>query len=268
MNSSAPPPESGQYSASQQRPFFYAQPTAQLPFPNPWYLAQLYNPYCISGPGYRGGNPYMPYYSVPLHEYPGFYVPQQQMNLRMNRRPYFNPHPPSPMFYHATRFRHYASPGRRTETKETQTDPRQPEYVPKKHPGTERDDSDKENAVSHSSGISTENEHIPEIAETTMSPVTAMPERDFHKNACNSAQYRNMPPGSFAYEKEEENPKRKPLGQLLKSTGLEEVLSPNSQNLHIICKIQPKAKSKTSLQKRKERASLLKENKQELIQRR
>ncbi|XP_040209107.1 uncharacterized protein LOC120940368 isoform X2 [Rana temporaria] len=203
MNSSAPPPESGQYATSQQRPFFYAQPTAQLPFPNPWYLAQLYNPYCISGPGYRGGNPYMPYYSVPLHEYPGFYVPQQQMNLRMNRRPYFNPHPPAPMFYHATRFRHYASPGRRTETKETQTDPRQPEYIPKKHPGTEREDCDKGNAVSHSSGISTENGHLPETAETTMSPVTAMPERDFVKNACNSAQYRNMPPGSFAYEKEE-----------------------------------------------------------------
>ncbi|XP_072268343.1 uncharacterized protein [Pyxicephalus adspersus] len=37
----------------------------------------------------------------------------------------------------------------------------------------------------------------------TMSPVTTLPEREFHKNACNSAQYRNMPPGSYAYEKEE-----------------------------------------------------------------
>ncbi|KAM5157251.1 uncharacterized protein ACMZJ9_008598 isoform 1-T2 [Mantella aurantiaca] len=202
MNSSAPPPESGQYPTSQQRPFFYAQPTAQLPFPNPWYLTQLYNPYCIPGPGFRGGNPYVPYYSVPLHEYPGFYVPQHQMNLRMNRRPHFNPHPPSPMFYHATRFRHYTSPGRKTETKETQTDPRQPEYVPKNHPGTEKD-CDKGNVVSHSSGISTENDHNLESVEMTMSPVTAMPERDFHKNACNSAQYRNMPPGSYAYEKEE-----------------------------------------------------------------
>ncbi|XP_068090657.1 uncharacterized protein [Hyperolius riggenbachi] len=202
MNTAAPPPESGQYSTSQQRPFFYAQPTAQLPFPNPWYLTQLYNPYCIPGPGFRGANPYLPCYSVPLHEYPGFYVPQHQMNLRMNRRPHFNAHPPSPMFYHATRFRHYSNPGRRTETKETQTDPRQPEYTAKKQISTESKDCDQGNVTSHSSGINTENEHNLETVEMAMSPVT-MPEREFHKNTCNSTQYRNMPPGSYAYEKEE-----------------------------------------------------------------
>ncbi|XP_075684317.1 uncharacterized protein LOC142652553 [Rhinoderma darwinii] len=205
MNAAAPPSENGQYATSQQRPFFYAQPTAQLPFPNPWYLSQMYNPYCIPGPGFRGGNPYLPYYSVALHEYPGFYVPQhpQQMNMRMSRRPHFNPHPPSPMFYHATRFRHYSSPGRRTETKETQTDQRQPEYVAKKHLGTESKDCDVGNLVSHSSGISTENENNVENVGVAMSPVPAMPERDFHKNSCNQSQYRNMPPGSYAYEKEE-----------------------------------------------------------------
>ncbi|XP_069812237.1 bucky ball-like [Dendropsophus ebraccatus] len=203
MNAAAPPPENGQYSTSQQRPFFYAQPTAQLPFPNPWYLSQLYNPYCIPGPSYRGGNPYFPYYSVALHEYPGFYVPQHQMNVRMSRRPHFNPHPPSPMFYHATRFRHYSSPGRRTETKETQTDPRQPEYITKKHMGTESKDKDAENLVSHSSGISTENENNLENVEMTILPAPVMPERDFHKNSCSPSQYRNMPPGSYAYEKEE-----------------------------------------------------------------
>ncbi|KAM4687756.1 uncharacterized protein O3C94_006208 [Discoglossus pictus] len=204
MNTAAPPPENGQFSSNQQRPFFYAQPTAQLPFPNPWYLGQLYNPYCIPGPGYRGGNPYFPFYSVALHEYPGFYVPQHQMNARMNRRPHFNPHPPSPMFYHATRFRHYSSPGRRTETKETQTDPRQPEYAPKKHLGTDCNGSDGGSAVCQSSGISsTQNESNLEAVEMSMSPATAVQERDFHKNACNSSQYRNMPPGSYAYEKEE-----------------------------------------------------------------
>ncbi|XP_075067389.1 uncharacterized protein LOC142157714 [Mixophyes fleayi] len=203
MNTAAPPPENGQYSTSQQRPFFYAQPTAQLPFPNPWYLSQLYNPYCMPGTGYRGGNPYFPYYSVALHEYPGFYVPQHQMNMRMNRRPHFNPNPPSPMFYHATRFRHYSSPGRRTETKETQTDPRQPEYVPKKHQVTESKVCDAGNQVSNSSGISTENENSTENVGMTILPATTLPERDFHKNACNSSQYRNMPPGSYAYEKEE-----------------------------------------------------------------
>ncbi|KAM8966493.1 uncharacterized protein RCH25_025176 [Pelodytes ibericus] len=205
MNSTAPPPENGQYPTSQQRPFFYAQPTAQLPFPNPWYLGQLYNPYCVPGPpGFRGGNPYFPFYSVALHEYPGYYVPQHQMNARMNRRPHFNPHPPSPMFYHATRFRHYSSPGRRTETKETQTDPRQPEYTPKKHLGTEIKGCDGGNPECHSSGIScAENESHLENVDLSMSPATTMQERNFHPNTCNSSQYRNMPPGSYAYEKEE-----------------------------------------------------------------
>nr|AAP43961.1 velo1 splice variant 1 [Xenopus laevis] len=267
MNTTAPPPENGQYSTNQPRPYFYAQPTAQLPFQNPWYLGQLYNPYCIPGPGFRGGNPYFPYYSVALHEYPGYFVPQPQMNTRMSRRPHFNPHPPSPMFYHATRFRHYSSPGRRTETKETQTDPRQQECASKKQHSSDGKGCDGGNVVYLSSGISsTGNESNLENVEMSMSPATSTQERDFHKNACNSAQYRNMPPGSYAYEKEEEKLKRKPLGQLLKNTGLEEVLNPNSQNLHIICKIQPKSKSKISLQKRKELSSLLKENKLELIQ--
>ncbi|XP_075128320.1 uncharacterized protein LOC142201375 [Leptodactylus fuscus] len=203
MNTAAPTPENGQYSTTQQRPFFYAQPTAQLPFPNPWYLNQMYNPYCIPGPGFRGGNPYFPYYSVALHEYPGFYVPQHQMNMRMSRRPHFNPHPPSPMFYHATRFRHYSSPGRRTETKETQTDPRQPEYVAKKHLGTDSRDCGVGNLVSQSSGVSTENENNLENVEMTISPAPVLSEKDFHKNSCNPSPYRNMPPGSYAYEKEE-----------------------------------------------------------------
>ncbi|KAM4052762.1 LOW QUALITY PROTEIN: uncharacterized protein ACNLHF_003871 [Anomaloglossus baeobatrachus] len=203
MNTAAPPSENGQYSASQQRPFFYAQPTAQLPFPNPWYLSQLYNPYCVPGPSFRGGNPYFPYYSVALHEYPGYYVPQHQMNMRMSRRPHFNANPPSPMFYHATRFRHYSSPGRRTETKETQTDPRQPEYVTKKHHATDSKDSDAGNLVSLSSGVSTENENNLENVEMTMLPAPVMSERDYHKNSCNPSQYSNMPPGSYAYEKEE-----------------------------------------------------------------
>ncbi|NP_001082685.1 velo1 protein L homeolog [Xenopus laevis] len=204
MNTTAPPPENGQYSTNQPRPYFYAQPTAQLPFQNPWYLGQLYNPYCIPGPGFRGGNPYFPYYSVALHEYPGYFVPQPQMNTRMSRRPHFNPHPPSPMFYHATRFRHYSSPGRRTETKETQTDPRQQECASKKQHSSDGKGCDGGNVVYLSSGISsTGNESNLENVEMSMSPATSTQERDFHKNACNSAQYRNMPPGSYAYEKEE-----------------------------------------------------------------
>ncbi|KAG8442733.1 hypothetical protein GDO86_011509 [Hymenochirus boettgeri] len=203
MNTAAPPPDNGQYSTNQPRPFFYAQPTAQLPFPNPWYLGQFYNPYCIPGPGFRGGNPYFPYYSIALHEYPGYYVPQPQMNTRMTRRPHFNPNPLSPMFYHATRFRHYSSPGRRTETKETQTDPRQPEYVPKKQLSTESKGCEEGNVVYHSSGISSTGSENLDNVEVSMSPASTVQERDFHKTSCNSSQYRNMPPGSYAYEKEE-----------------------------------------------------------------
>ncbi|XP_018079077.2 bucky ball [Xenopus laevis] len=202
MNTTAPPPENGQYSTNQPRPFFYAQPTAQLPFPNPWYLGQLYNPYCIPGPGFRGGNPYVPYYSVALHEYPGYFVPQLQMNTRMSRRPHFNPHPPSPMFYHATRFRHYSSHGRRTETKETQTDPRQQECASKRQQSSDCKSCDVGNVVYHSSGISsTGNDSNLENVEMSLS--TSTRERDFHKNACNVTKYRDMPPGSYAYEKEE-----------------------------------------------------------------
>ncbi|MEE6465656.1 hypothetical protein FKM82_006637 [Ascaphus truei] len=204
----AQPPENGQYSANQQRPFFYAQPSAQLPFQNPWYLGQVYNPYCLPGQGYRSGNPYYPFYSVALHEYPGFYVPQPQMNTRMNRRPHFNPHPPSPMFYHATRFRHYSSPGKRTETKETQTDPRQQqqqqEYIPKKHQGTDSKGCDGGSTKCQSSGVgSTEHESNLDHNDMSMSPAAVVQERDFHNNACNASQYRSMPPGSYAYEKEE-----------------------------------------------------------------
>ncbi|XP_069469330.1 uncharacterized protein [Ambystoma mexicanum] len=201
----APASESGPYATNHTRPFFYAQPTAQQPFPNPWYLGQVYNPYCLPAPGFRSGNPYFPFYSVALQEYPGFYVPQPQVHARMSRRPSFNPHPPSPMFYHATRFRHFSSQARRTECKETQTEFRQPEPVPKDgNLGTKPKSCDAGNMTGHSSGVGTVNESISEHLESSRSSaVAAVQERDFHKNTCTSTSYRNLLPGSYAFEKEE-----------------------------------------------------------------
>ncbi|XP_027584870.2 uncharacterized protein LOC113992107 [Pipra filicauda] len=196
--------ESGSYSTSHSRPFFYAQPSAQQPYPNPWYLSHGYSPYYVPAPGFRSGNPYVPFYSVALHEYPGFFVPQHPMHARINRRPYFNAALPSPMFYHATRFRHYNSPGKKTETKETQTDARQPESKQKKHQDirTETKGCDAGNMACVSSGIGTETESTSEKQDSSGSSIAV--DREFHnKDPASSTQYRNLPTGSYAFEKEE-----------------------------------------------------------------
>nr|XP_033786478.1 LOW QUALITY PROTEIN: uncharacterized protein LOC117353951 [Geotrypetes seraphini] len=201
----APASESGSYPTNHSRPFFYAQPTAQQPFPNPWYLSQVYNPYCLPpAPGFRSGNSYFPYYSVALPEYPGFFVPHPQLHARMSRRPYFVPHPSSPMFYNTTRFRHYGSPGRRTETKETQTDPRQPESKSKKQSmSTDMKGCNTGSSITCSS-MCTESESNLENLEISLSPVNAGQERDVqNKNGCSSSTYRNIPPRSYSFEKEE-----------------------------------------------------------------
>ncbi|XP_029865582.1 uncharacterized protein LOC115339560 [Aquila chrysaetos chrysaetos] len=196
--------ESGSYSTNHTRPFFYAQPTAQQPFPNPWYLSHAYSPYCVPAPGFRSGNPYFPFYSLAFHEYPGFFVPQHPMHARINRRPYFNAPSPSPMFYHATRFRHYSNPGKKMETKETQTDPRQPENKQKNHQDihTETKGCDAGNTACVSSGIGTETENTSEKQDSSGSSIVV--DREFHNRShSSSAQYRSLPTGSYAFEKEE-----------------------------------------------------------------
>ncbi|KFP08189.1 hypothetical protein N300_04797, partial [Calypte anna] len=196
--------ESGSYSTNNTRPFFYAHPTAQQPFPNPWYLSHAYNPYYVPASGFRSGNPYFPYYSVALHEYPGFFVPQHPAHARINRRAFFNAPPPSPMFYHATRFRHYSTPGRKMETKETQTDPRQPENKQKKHQDIhmETKGCDAGNMACVSSGIGTETESTSEKQDSSGSSIAV--DREFpNKSPSKSTQYRNLPTGSYAFEKEE-----------------------------------------------------------------
>ncbi|XP_074754263.1 uncharacterized protein LOC141957159 isoform X2 [Athene noctua] len=196
--------ESGSYSTNHTRPFFYAQPTAQQPFPNPWYLSHAYSPYCVPAPGFRSGNPYFPFYSVALHEYPGYFVPQHPMHARINRRPYFNAPSPSPVFYYATRFRHYSPSGKKTETKETQTDPRQPENKQKKHQDihTETKGCDAGGMACVSSGIGTETENTSEKQDLSGSSIVV--DREFcNKSPSSSTQYRNLPTRSYAFEKEE-----------------------------------------------------------------
>lgn len=108
------------------------------------------------------------------------------------------------MFYHATRFRHYSTPGKKMETKETQTDPRQPENKQKKHQDTrtETKGCDAGNMACVSSGIGTETESTSEKQDSSGSSIVV--DREFHnKSPSSSTQYRNLPTGSYAFEKEE-----------------------------------------------------------------
>lgn len=152
--------------------------------------------------GFRNGNPYFPFYSVPLHEYPGYLVPQHPVHTRVNRRPYFNGPPSSPMFYQATRFRHY-SPGKRTETKETQTDPRQPESKQKKYQdhNIEMKCCDAGNMASLSSSVGKGTDSSLERGCKEVS--STVPDIDFTKSSSGSVQFRSLPPSGYAFEKEE-----------------------------------------------------------------
>nr|XP_056713029.1 uncharacterized protein LOC130484146 [Euleptes europaea] len=193
--------KNGPFSTTQE-PFFYAQPTAQQIFPNPCFLGPMYNPYGIPTTGFRSGNPYYPIYSIPLHDYPGFLVPQHPMHVRVNRRPYFNGHVPSPMFRQATQVRHY-SPGRRTETKETQTDVKQSESKLKKHQdhGMEVQGCSAGNtAYTPSSTVKGTESPLEKQDRSVFSTVS---DRDFAKSSSGSVQLRSLPPPSYAYEKEE-----------------------------------------------------------------
>ncbi|KAH0627196.1 hypothetical protein JD844_002670, partial [Phrynosoma platyrhinos] len=106
------------------------------------------------------------------------------------------------MFYQATRFRHY-SPGKRTETKETQTDVRQPESKPKRHQdhGIEIKGCDAGNMACVSSAVGKGSESSLETPERIIS--SPVPDRDFAKSSSGSVQFRNLPPPGYAFEKEE-----------------------------------------------------------------
>ncbi|XP_051827920.1 uncharacterized protein LOC127544969 [Antechinus flavipes] len=198
MNAS---PASGTGSRSEgnnARPFFYAQPTAQPPLPNPWYLNPAYSPYCVSAAGFRNGNPYIPYYSVALHEYPGFFLPQAPVPTRVNRRPYFHSQSSFPMFQHAAHFCHYSNPSKKTETKETQTDPPQLENKSKKQQNSKSD--------VNGCNVGSLTGRVINVASGKKAAVLSsfVQERGVHsKSPSKNTAYRSISPGNYALEKEE-----------------------------------------------------------------
>uniref|UniRef100_A0ACB8FU50 Uncharacterized protein n=2 Tax=Sphaerodactylus townsendi TaxID=933632 RepID=A0ACB8FU50_9SAUR len=124
------------------------------------------------------------------------------MHIRVNRRPYFSSHLPSPMFYQATRVRHY-NPGKRTETKETQTDVKQSESKQKKHQehSMETQGCDAGNTAYVSSSTVKDAESPMENKDRSV--LSTVADRDFAKSPSGSVQFRSLPPPSYAYEKEE-----------------------------------------------------------------
>ncbi|KAM9650968.1 uncharacterized protein ACIGJ3_013736 [Trichechus inunguis] len=147
---------------------------------------------------FRNGNPYFPYYSLALSEYPGFLVPQSLVPTRVNRRP------PFPVYHHTTQFWHYNGLGKKMKTKETQTDPQKPENKCNKqdiHSETNSHEIDSVASVLTTT-IETETGNAPEKTSGALSSVAQ--ERELHHNSSwNTTPYRNTPTGSYAFEKED-----------------------------------------------------------------
>ncbi|XP_070585097.1 uncharacterized protein [Erythrolamprus reginae] len=202
-----PAPESRPYSTN-PRPFFYARPTAHQPFPDPWFVGPMYNPYGVPASGFRNGNPYYQCYSIPAHEYPGYLVPQPPMHMRI-RRPFFGP---SSMVYQVPRFRHgfpmmYQPqyPAKRTENKETQTDFGESESGVKSRvkqdTGTKGCDAgNTRNTAYIAYDIPKETENLLGKTDTTSS---AMSDKEPAKNSSGLVPFRSLPSTSYAIEKEE-----------------------------------------------------------------
>lgn len=90
------------------------------------------------------------------------------------------------------------------ETKETQTDPRQPESKQKRQQDICRETKgcDAGNTACVSPGIGTETESTSEKQDSCGSSIVV--DREFHnKNPASSTQHRNLPTGSYAFKKEE-----------------------------------------------------------------
>ncbi|KAL8165593.1 UNVERIFIED_CONTAM: hypothetical protein K2H54_048761 [Gekko kuhli] len=106
------------------------------------------------------------------------------------------------MFYQATRFRHY-NPGKRTETKETQTDPKQSESKLKRHQdhSMETQGCDAGNTTYTPSSTSKGAENP--VEKQDRAAFSSVSDRDFTKSSSGPVQFRSLPPPGYAYEKEE-----------------------------------------------------------------
>ncbi|KAL7976869.1 hypothetical protein Chor_008818, partial [Crotalus horridus] len=201
-----PTSESRPYSTN-PRPFFYAQPTAPQPFPNPWLVGPMYNPYGMPTSGLRSSNPYFQCYSVPAHEYPGYLVPQPPMHMRI-RRPYFGGPPPSPMVYQVPRFRHGfpmmyqpQNPVKRTEDKETQTDFGESESGAKT--SVEQDTGTKGCDAGNTAYIASDTPKETESLLEKTDKTSSVSDREVAKNSSGLVPFRSLPPTGYAIEKEE-----------------------------------------------------------------
>lgn len=106
------------------------------------------------------------------------------------------------MFYQATRFRQY-NPGKRTETKETQTDPKQSESKLKKHldHSMETQGCEVGNAA-YTPSSTGKGAEIP-LEKQDRAVFSTASDRDFTKGSSGPVQFRSLPPPGYAYEKEE-----------------------------------------------------------------
>ncbi|XP_030877465.1 uncharacterized protein LOC115938226 isoform X2 [Leptonychotes weddellii] len=166
------------------RPFFYVHAVGQQPYPSPWYQNPTYNPFSVPGAGFRNGSLYFPY-SVVLSESPGFLIPQSPLPTALNRRP---------VFYNTAQFRQCSGYGKKTKTKETQTEPHQAENR------TQKQDTHSEGGMVTSiptSNTDTETDNIPEPTDGFFSSVAQKPQLHGESPSPNTV-YRTSPQVNYA----------------------------------------------------------------------
>ncbi|XP_064431148.1 uncharacterized protein LOC123835416 isoform X1 [Mirounga angustirostris] len=171
------------------RPFFYVHAVGQQPYPSPWYQNPTYNPFSVPGAGFRNGSLYFPY-SVVLSESPGFLIPQSPLPTALNRRP---------VFCNTAQFRQCSGYGKKTKTKETQTEPHQAENR------TQKQDTHSEGGMVTSiptSNIDTETDNIPEPTDGFFSSV-AQKQQLHGESPSPDTVYRTSPQVNYASGKGE-----------------------------------------------------------------
>ncbi|XP_004762676.1 uncharacterized protein LOC101694066 [Mustela putorius furo] len=185
MNSSSE--NNAHFEGSNARPFFYVHAVGQQTYPSPWYQNPSYNPFCVPGAGFRNGSLYFPY-SVILSESPGFLIPQSPLPTAFNRRP---------MFCNTAQFQQCSAYGKKTKTKETQTEPHQAENK------TQKQDTHSEGDMVTSiptSNSDTETENIPQATDGVLSSVAQKQQLPGESPSPNTV-YRASPQVNYASEK-------------------------------------------------------------------
>ena len=143
--------------------------------------------YCVLFLGFRNGSLYFPY-SVILSESPGFLIPQSPLPTALNRRP---------VFYNTAQFRQCSGYGKKTKTKETQTEPHQAENTTQKQDS--HSEADKKTSIP-TSNIDTETDNIPEATDGVLSSVGQKQQLQGENPSPNTT-FRTSPQVNYASEK-------------------------------------------------------------------